>query len=145
MKNLLYIVFITLMWCLSLHAYAVNWDKLLVSYETGDTTKITKKYTIAISGVYAFVGDKKREVIVLKHDGNTWKPMQILKPTTTKRVEFGKKITIWNDVVIIEAPKESKNGTIYVYRIVNNRWRRVQKIKNALRRAMLLYTNDWHC
>ena len=92
MKNLLYIVFITLMWCLSLHAYAVNWDKLLVSYETGDTTKITKKYTIAISGVYAFVGDKKREVIVLKNDGNTWKPMQILKPTTKKRVEFGKKL-----------------------------------------------------
>ena len=82
---------------------------------------------------------------MLKNDGNTWKPMQILKPTTKKRVEFGKKITIWNDVVIIEAPKESKNGTIYVYRIVNNRWRRVQKIKNALRRAMLLYTNDWHC
>lgn len=125
------------MFILSSNTYAANWDKIIVAFETDDTVKINKKYTIAISGVYAFVGDKKRQVLVLKYDGNTWNHMQTLKPTTKKRTGFGRKITVWQDVVIIEAPREGKNGAMYAYRLVNNRWRRIQKRMYPARRVML--------
>jgi hypothetical protein len=137
MKTSVCTFFILLLLVIPKELFAVNWDKLLVAYETGDTAKINKKYTIAVSGVYAFVGDKKREVVVVKYDGTTWIPYQILKPTTRKRSHFGRKISVWNDMVMIEAPREGKNGAIYVYRFVNNRWRRVQKKMNPPRRAVV--------
>lgn len=122
-----YILVMFLSFCSFAVLLAQDWNEFLFAYDTGNATQLSADYSVAISGVYAFIGTTDNNVIVCKYDGNSWIHTQTIRNYTSKRSKFGKSVSVWNDVLVVGAPSEG-SGAVYMYRLMHDTWTKFQKI-----------------